>query len=121
MTTPLHQKLTKAVVEAAGLSFVGVESGASCLRALHSLSPDLILLDIMMPGMDGFETCRRIRAHFGGGGPRVVFLTARNLIEDLRRAIDLAGDDYLVKPVEADVLRTRMLHWIKQGPRKAAA
>lgn len=117
----LNQKVAKLIVEAAGFEFAGVNSGAQCLQTLETLKPQIILLDVMMPGLDGFETCRRIRKQFSGGGPRIIFVTARNMADDVQRAIETQADDYLVKPIEMQSLRNRLVHWIGQAPRTSAA
>ena len=117
----LNQKVAKLIVESAGFDFVGVNSGAQCLQALETLEPQIILLDVMMPGLDGFETCRRIRRQFSGGGPRIIFVTARNMAEDVQRALETQADDYLVKPIEMQSLHSRLMHWIAQSPRMGGA
>jgi len=74
-----------------------------------------------MPGLDSFETCKRIRRHYSGGGPRIIFVTARNMADDVQRALETQADDYLVKPIEMQSLRSRLMHWIAQSPRMAGA
>lgn len=118
---PLNVKLTKALVEGLGYLFIGAVSGAEALRMLETIRPQVILLDIMMPGMDGFETCRQIRRMFQGGGPRIIYLTARNMVEDVKHALETDADDYLIKPLQMSVLDARLRHWMSQSPREATA
>lgn len=118
---PLNIKLTKALVEGLGYLFIGASSGTEALQMLQTVKPQVILLDIMMPGMDGFETCRRIRQMFQGAGPRVIYLTARNMVDDVKHALETDADDYLVKPLQMSVLDTRLRHWMSQLPRTSTA
>jgi two-component system OmpR family response regulator len=69
-------------------------------------TPDLIVLDVMMPDLDGFEVCRRLRN--GGVRTPVLFLTARDATDDKVRGLTLGGDDYLVKPFSLDELVARI-------------
>jgi two-component system, OmpR family, response regulator len=85
-------------VEAAG-------SGREALDAIGSIRPDLVLLDVMMPDLDGFEVCRRLRQE--GNRTPVLFLTARDSTEDKVRGLTLGGDDYLQKPFSLDELVAR--------------
>jgi DNA-binding response OmpR family regulator len=66
----------------------------------------------MMPGMDGFEVCRRIRKDFPHLKCRIIFQTALHSEEDILQGIKAAGDDYLVKPIRPNLLIKRLLHWL---------
>jgi two-component system OmpR family response regulator len=81
-------------------------TGAEALRAAAAGRPDLILLDVMMPGCDGFEVIRRIH----DGGPRipVIFLTARGTPHDRVTGLSLGGDDYITKPFSLDEMLARI-------------
>ncbi|MGE5271235.1 MAG: two-component system response regulator [Thiohalocapsa sp.] len=70
--------------------------------------PDLILLDIVMPGLDGFEVCRRLKGEAATAGIPVIFLTARTQIEDEERGFALGAVDYISKPVSPPVVRARV-------------
>jgi len=70
--------------------------------------PDLILLDIMMPGMDGYEVCRRLKADPRTAGIPVIFLTARTDVEDEQRGFDVGGVDYIAKPVSPPIVSARV-------------
>ena len=76
-------------------------AGASALEALERHDPELVLLDLGMPGMDGFEVARRMRALPGGDGRRIVALTGRGRARDREATRDAGFDDHLVKPVRA--------------------
>ncbi|WP_426592568.1 response regulator transcription factor [Cellulomonas sp. McL0617] len=74
--------------------------------ALMVEHPDLLVLDVLMPGMDGLDVCRRVRA--GGDQTPILMLTARDLVEDRVAGLDAGADDYLVKPFALDELRARV-------------
>jgi two-component system, OmpR family, response regulator len=81
-------------------------TGREALDTVGSIRPDLILLDVMMPDLDGFEVCRRLRND--GSRMPVLFLTARDGTEDKVRGLTLGGDDYLVKPFSLEELVARV-------------
>jgi two-component system OmpR family response regulator len=80
----------------AGMSTMGAENGRAALAAVAVFNPDLIVLDVMMPELDGFEVLRRLR-DFGSKTP-VIFLSARDSTDDRVRGLTEGGDDYLVTP-----------------------
>jgi two-component system OmpR family response regulator len=90
-----------------GLTVEVVHTGREALRAIGEFRPHLVLLDVMLPDLDGFEVIRRL----SGDSPRVpvIFLTARDGLEDKLRGFTLGGDDYVTKPfsVEELIVRTR--------------
>ena len=89
-----------------GFTVRRVATGADALDVLEDQSPDLIVLDVMMPDLDGFEVCRRLRND--GVKTPVLFLTARDGTDDKVRGLTLGGDDYLVKPFSLDELVARI-------------
>src|SRR5262249_30264466 len=70
--------------------------GATAVRIAEQWRPDVVVLDWLLPGLDGLEVCRRLRAV--GGGPAIVMLTARDGLEDRVRGLETGADDYVVKP-----------------------
>lgn len=84
------------------------ESGQEALDLATESKPDLILLDIMMPDMDGFEVCRRLREDAQMQTVPVIFLTALNDDESRLRGLELMGDDYLTKPINSKLLLTKI-------------
>ncbi|GJM23458.1 MAG: DNA-binding response regulator [Planctomycetota bacterium] len=83
-----------------------VSQGEQALERLLGDPPDLVLLDVMLPGIDGFEICERLRA--SGSRLPVLFLTARSSLDDRVRGLELGGDDYLGKPFELSELIQRV-------------
>jgi two-component system OmpR family response regulator len=88
--------LLTTVLEFAGYEVKAATDGADAMRQVASFSPDLILLDVNMPGADGFEVCRRIRAQ--GLATPIIFLTARDDPDDVVTGLGMGADDYLTKP-----------------------
>ncbi len=83
-------------------------SGPEALEAFSELTPDVMLLDVMMPGMDGFETCRRIKADPATRHVPVILVTALDTAEDLAQGFEAGADDFLHKPVNGIELRARV-------------
>ncbi|MBK1682454.1 two-component system response regulator [Rhodoferax fermentans] len=84
-------------------------NGEKALRIASSEQPpDLILLDIMMPGMDGYEVCQRLKADPKARDIRVIFLTAKAEIEDERKGFELGAVDYITKPISPPILQERV-------------
>lgn len=97
--------LLREVLQAEGFATRECLSGQEALAALSDEDFDLVLLDVMMPGMNGFETCQRIRE---GSDVPVVFLTARNEESDTVLGFSLGADDYIVKPFKPRELVARV-------------
>jgi putative two-component system response regulator len=84
-------------------------NGERALKAVKGEGkPDLILLDIMMPGMDGYEVCRRLMADPETSAIPVIFLTAKSRVEDETMGFELGGSDYIIKPVSPPILMARI-------------
>ncbi len=99
------------LMEQKGYAVRVATSGEEAVAAAAEQPPDLVLLDIMLPGIDGFETCQRIRDLAGGDSIRILFLTAMGQDMDMAKGLSLGADDYIVKPFSnADVVaRARRL------------
>lgn len=83
-------------------------SGAGALSTVRKEAPDLILLDIMMPGMDGFEVCRKLRAEKHSAHIPIIFISAVNETIDKVKAFSLGGVDYISKPFQEDEVLSRV-------------
>ena len=110
----IEDSVTSALVvrhqlERMGLVVFHARNGESGIEMFKQQRPDLVLLDITMPGMDGFEVAHRIRQlENGGEWTPIIFLSARTSDEDLQRGIEVGGDDYLAKPVSEMVLKAKV-------------
>ncbi len=99
--------LTEAL-EQTGFSVLIATSGASALNIVDRITPDIILLDAVMPGLDGFETCLRLKANPSVSPVPVVFMTGLTETGHVVHALDAGGVDYLTKPINIDELRARI-------------
>lgn len=98
-------KLVKANLELSGYKILTAADGEQALQTVQSESPDLVILDIMLPKMDGYEVCRRVREF---SPVPIIMLTARSAEVDLVHGFDVGADDYLTKPFAANELLVRV-------------
>ncbi|NLE44297.1 MAG: response regulator, partial [Chloroflexi bacterium] len=101
-------KLIGLMLESRGYEIVAAVSGAQALSKALSDEPDLIILDVMMPDMDGYEVCRRLRADPNTASLPVIMLTARTQISDKVAGFQAGVDDYLTKPIHPEELASRV-------------
>ena len=94
---------------------VGCARGDEGLTAIRRRKPDLVLLDVMLPGVDGFAICRRIRETPALSGTRIVMLTARTQSEDIVRGLECGADDYVTKPFDRKVRIARIRAVLRRG------
>ncbi|WEX74400.1 response regulator [Sinorhizobium numidicum] len=99
--------LTEAL-EQSGFSVLIATSGNAALNIADRITPDIILLDAVMPGMDGFETCARLKISASVAQVPVIFMTGLTETEHVVRALEAGGVDYLTKPINIDELRARI-------------
>jgi two-component system, OmpR family, alkaline phosphatase synthesis response regulator PhoP len=96
------------VVRKAGFDVLTAEDGEQALEAARREKPDLVFLDIMMPGISGDEVCRRLKADPSTRATHVVILTARGQEEDERRAMEMGANEFMTKPFSPRKLRARL-------------
>lgn len=102
---PSVEEILRITLTAAGFEVSTAADGESALRAFDEVKPDLILLDLMLPGVDGIEVCRRIRQR---SGVPIIMLTARSESEDVVRGLEAGADDYVVKTPTREELLARI-------------
>ncbi|NLS06216.1 response regulator transcription factor [Rhizobium sp. P32RR-XVIII] len=95
-------------LEQSGFSVLIATSGSAALNIVERITPDLILLDAVMPSMDGFETCRKLKSNPAISQIPVIFMTGLTETEHVVRALESGGVDYLTKPINIDELRARI-------------
>jgi two-component system phosphate regulon response regulator PhoB len=102
----------------AGYDVRGVTSGEKALKAVRESIPDLLLLDLMLPGLDGIEVCRMLRESPKTADLPIVMLTARGEEQDIVRGLEAGADDYVTKPFSARILLARLAAVLrrKQSP-----
>jgi two-component system sensor histidine kinase/response regulator len=105
--------LARSTLEDESYAVVLAESGAEGIRLFELEEPDCVLLDVRMPGLDGFAVCRRIRSAPGGSDVPIVFLTALRDVDTFDEALHVGGDDFLTKPVRPTELLVRVQSALK--------
>lgn len=93
-------EILRAFLESRGFTIAEARDGRAALAKMEEIRPDLVLLDVMMPGMDGWEVCRVIKQHPQLGDTKVVMVTAKGGFEDKFEGLRSGADDYVVKPVD---------------------
>jgi class 3 adenylate cyclase/CheY-like chemotaxis protein len=114
--TPANVHILQARLEAHGYDIVTAADGAEALAAVRDAQPDLVLLDVMMPKLDGIEVCRRLRSDASLPFVPVIMVTAKSDPKDIVAGLEAGGDEYLTKPVDqaALVARVKSMLRIKQ-------
>lgn len=121
---PWVRKLVRGYLEQAGFAVTAAASGEEALVEFAAHPPDLVVLDLMLPGMDGLEVAREIRR---SSAVPIIMLTARSTEEDRVLGLELGADDYVVKPFSARELEARVRAVFRraenapEGPRVAEA
>ena len=105
-------------IKAEGWSYICAASGEEALSLFDAAAPSLILLDIMLPGIDGLSVCRRIRQV---SGVPILMITAKDEDADRILGLDVGADDYIVKPFSPGEVMARIRAVLRRLPRKAAA
>jgi two-component system, sensor histidine kinase and response regulator len=106
--TPANIDVLDQFLEKEGYKISVAPSGEAALDLAARIVPDLILLDIMMPGIDGFETCLRLKADAATREIPIIFITAKNETEDIVKGFSLGGVDYITKPFRQEEVRARI-------------
>jgi CheY-like chemotaxis protein len=95
---------------------VVADNGEECLALASEVKPDVILLDVMMPKLDGYETCRRLKADPATQGIPVIFLTAKAQYFEVKRGIDVGALGYLIKPFDPMTLHDQITALLEEKP-----
>jgi putative two-component system response regulator len=106
--TPENLTLMNGLLDPVYETMVATNGERALKLALSATPPDLVLLDIMMPGMDGYEVCRRLKADPRTRDVPVIFLTAKTEIEDEQKGFDVGAVDYITKPISAPIVMARV-------------
>ena len=107
------QMVIRIMLEKSGYEVKCVSSGLEAFQELDSYNPDLIMLDVMMPGMDGYEVCRKIKSNEKTKEIPVIMLTALGMGEDFEKALENGADWYIVKPFNSRQLLSRVSMLLK--------
>lgn len=106
--TPGNLAMLSDLLSEAGYRVLVATDGVSAIEQIGFLKPDIILLDVMMPGIDGFETCQRLKADPATGDIPLLFMTGLTELEHLLRGFEEGGLDYIVKPVRPPEVLARI-------------
>jgi PleD family two-component response regulator len=106
--TPTNLSVLFQALDGAGFRVLVATNGQSALEAISEAGPDLILLDIMMPGLDGFETCRRLKQSEVTQAIPVIFMTALTETVDEVKGLELGAVDYITKPIRVETVLARV-------------
>ena len=112
-------EILRAFLESRGYRVASAEDGKSALAKVEEVQPNLVLLDVMMPGMDGWQVCRTIKNHPDLGGTKVVMVTAKGDFEDKFEGMRSGADDYVVKPVDLGELEEKVRRNLAAGDRRS--
>ena len=112
-------EILRAFLESRGYRVASAEDGKSALAKVEEVQPSLVLLDVMMPGMDGWQVCRTIKNHPDLGGTKVVMVTAKGDFEDKFEGMRSGADDYVVKPVDLGELEEKVRRNLAAGDRRS--
>ena len=93
-----HQELIKIVLEQNRLSVFSTASGERALPLIKQMKPDVVVLDVVLPGLDGFEICKKLRADPDTAQLPIILLTSRSADEDRQKGTDAGANLYLIKP-----------------------
>ncbi|MBU0511417.1 MAG: response regulator [Chloroflexi bacterium] len=105
---PFNRKLVSATMENAGYDVATSESGPDTLARIEEIKPDLIILDVMMPDMDGYEVCRRLRSESHTAHTPIIMLTAGDTLKEKIEGFEAGADDYMTKPFQPAELQARV-------------
>lgn len=112
---PALRTLLRALLEQSGYRVVTAEDGQAGLDAVNQELPDLVLCDVMMPRMDGYELCRRLKANYATSHVPIILLTARTESEDKFQGLHHGANDYVTKPYEQRELLMRVRNLLQWG------
>jgi two-component system, OmpR family, response regulator len=113
------RELVQVALKFHGCAVSTAATGSDAISQAETATPDLIVLDVMLPDIDGFEVCRRLRA--AGNEVPVIFLTARDTSSDTVTGLAIGGDDYVTKPFSVEALVARVRAVLRRAARSPAA
>jgi DNA-binding response OmpR family regulator len=101
---PMARTLLRLMLVRAGFDVAEAENGFDALEKVEGKTPDLILLDVMMPGMDGFTVCQKVRARHDTAELPIIMLSAKTDIDSINRGLSAGATKYLTKPISPEEL-----------------
>ena len=101
---PLNRVVVEKMLSTFNFTVRTAENGLACMNEFYYQKPDLLLLDILMPVMDGFEVLQAVRENTAWADVKIIVLSALNTNEDIVKAFNLGADDFITKPIVMDKL-----------------
>jgi DNA-binding response OmpR family regulator/DNA-binding CsgD family transcriptional regulator len=106
--SPETLRMLTDALDGAGMTVMVALDGASAMRIVDQITPDIVLMDAVMPGMDGFETCRRLKRDAGLDNVPIIFMTGLSETEHIVRGLEAGGVDYVTKPIAIEEMLARI-------------
>src|SRR5216683_4709819 len=106
--SPETLRLLTDALDGAGMTVMVALDGAAAMRIVDQITPDIVLLDAVMPGMDGFQTCRRLKRDAGLNNVPIIFMTGLAETEHIVRGLEAGGVDYVTKPIVVEEMIARI-------------
>src|SRR4051794_35930675 len=106
--SPETLRLLTDALDGAGMTVMVALDGAAAMRIVDQITPDIVLLDAIMPGMDGFETCRRLKRDAGLDNVPIIFMTGLAETEHIVHGLEAGGVDYVTKPIVVEEMLARI-------------
>src|SRR5881394_132595 len=106
--SPETLRLLTDALDGAGMTVMVAMDGAAAMRIVDQITPDIVLLDAVMPGIDGFETCRRLKRDAGLSNVPIIFMTGLAETEHIVRGLEAGGVDYVTKPIVVEEMLARI-------------
>ncbi len=110
---PTVRLLLREVLEQSGFQVIEAEDGAQAMAAFDEHRPDMVLLDVLMPGMDGFETCAALRGHRDGEHLPIIMVTGMEDFDSIKRAYEAGATDFITKPINWLILSERVRYMLR--------
>ncbi|MEI6861567.1 MAG: response regulator [Verrucomicrobiota bacterium] len=104
----VNRRILHGILQTAGYVIAEAGSGEEALVLCEEFQPELVLLDVMLPGLDGFATCRELIKRHGKAAPPVIFITAKNASDDIVEGLEAGGVDYVPKPFRQNEVLARI-------------
>ncbi len=117
---PINLRMLMATLEGEGYRLLAATSGEGALKIAAQAHPDLILLDVQMPGIDGYETCRRLKADPAARDSAVIFLTALQDTREKVKGLSIGAVDFITKPFDSEEIRARVSRQLQIHRQQAA-
>ncbi len=114
---PTMRLMLRATLQREGFEITEAQDGEEALVRFKEEAPDLVLLDVMLPGLDGFETCAALRLLPDGARTPVVMITGLDDISSIEQAYEAGATDFLVKPIDWTILGLRIRYILRQARR----